>query len=336
MRMRQISFLSDTEKNMSKLFWSSLFTLAAAAAFSLKRYFGGMNCRCNQRLDCKAVVITGATSGIGKALALEVAKRGAQVILACRDMKAAWAVVDEITKETHNEGVYALPLDLTNFKSINEFCGLLSECEFDIYSLVNNAAVFYLPLQTTADGFDVTFQTNYLGPFLLTLKMLPSMAKNGRIVNVSSEAHKLCSSLDIPKQAGLFEVYGHSKACLNLLTLKLASTVDGVSAVNVDPGNVETKIFRNFPLLSNPLLKILLWPIRFLTVKRPVQGAQSVLHAIICPQPANGCYIRDCKEEWPSDFCMNDTNADALWHRSLQWTKMTEEYVLQTNEYSSV
>lgn len=112
------------------------------------------------------------------------------------------------------------------------------------------------------------------------------------MVNVSSEAHRLCHQLDLPKKASLFEVYGHSKLCLNLFTRKLASLLEYKTAVTVDPGNVETNIFRHFPLLSNPILKVLFWPIRYLTVKTPKQGAQSVLYAILAPEVTPACYIR--------------------------------------------
>jgi len=98
--------------------------------------------------------------------------------------------------------------------------------------------------------------------------------------------------LELPEKANLFEVYGHSKLFINLFTLKLASLLKNKVVVTVDPGNVETKIFRNFPLLSNPVLKVLLWPLRYLTVKTPEQGAQSVLHGILCPKLAPACYIR--------------------------------------------
>jgi retinol dehydrogenase 12 len=135
-------------------------------------------------------------------------------------------------------------------------------------------------------------EKTFPGPFYLTLKVLPLLAENSRVVNVSSEAHRLCTYLDLPKRVGLFEVYGHSKLCLNLFTRKLASLLENKTAVAVDPGNVETNIFRHYPLLSNPILKVLFWPIRFLTVKTPKQGAQSVLYAILSPEITPACYIR--------------------------------------------
>ncbi|XP_065343175.1 retinol dehydrogenase 12-like [Cloeon dipterum] len=302
----------------------SVCCAVTALAVSIKRYFGGAKCKCRARLDCKAVVITGATSGIGKALAYEVAKRGAQVILGCRNIDAAWDVANEIAFKTGNEGVYALDLDLTDFKSIREFCKELAECEHEIYALVNNAAVFYHPRELTTDNYDVTFQTNYLGPFYMTMTLLPKMAKNGRIINVSSEAHKFCNDLDLPEEANLLDVYGHSKACLNLFTLELASTQKDVVSVSVNPGNVATNIFRNYPLLTNPIFKFLLWPIRFFVVKTPTQGAQSVLHSILCPQIRNGCYISECREGDPSEFCQRRDYAASLWSRSLKWTNLKE------------
>lgn len=179
-----------------------------------------------------------------------------------------------------------------------------------VHTLVNNAAVFYLPQTLSKDNFDVTFQTNYLGkmcselyhghikiqiflgPFYLTLKVLPILADNSRVVNISSEAHRLSKSIELSKRASLFEVYGHSKLCLNLFTRKLASLLENKTSVSVDPGNVETNIFRHYPLLSSPILRFLFWPIRYLTVKTPEQGAQSVLYAILSPEITPACYVR--------------------------------------------
>ena len=139
----------------------------------------------------KTAIITGSNSGIGKETALDFAKRGARVILACRDEEKASNAAKDIISETGSDKVIFRVLDLASFESVRAFAKLINETEERVDILVNNAGVGPGPLQITKDGYESIFQVNYLSHFLLTLLLLEKIKKSApsRIVNVSTNAH---------------------------------------------------------------------------------------------------------------------------------------------------
>lgn len=150
-------------------------------------------------------------------------------MLACRNVEAGLVLKKEITatiQETKPK-IFVKHLDLNVFESIIRFCDdVKSEFE-EIYALVNNAGVFYHPQQLTVDNFDVTLQTNYLGPFVLTHHLLSVLknAAHARIINVVSEAHRTVTPYDLKALTKCqtvkrphFTAYGVSKLALLLFT----------------------------------------------------------------------------------------------------------------------
>ena len=120
------------------------FQLATVVVFALaikacKTYFGGAICTCKDRLDGKTVIVTGANTGIGRETALDLAKRGARVILACRNVKTANEVLMEIKNESGNKNVVVRKLDLSSFVSVKEFSERINAEEDRIDILINNA-----------------------------------------------------------------------------------------------------------------------------------------------------------------------------------------------------
>ncbi|KAJ9576796.1 hypothetical protein L9F63_006637, partial [Diploptera punctata] len=301
-------------------------------------YFGGKTCKCKTTLRGRIVIITGASSGIGRELAVLLAQRGAHVVLACRSVLQARELCQHIVKNSRgasNATLTILYLDLNSFKSIRNFVKQLNELGGNLYALVNNAGVFYHPKSKTEDGFDVTFQTNYLGPFLLTYLLLDNLKKSGdgRIINVVSEAHRIPKCLNVfddyeEESYDYFHVYGISKLCLVLHTHHLSKILQGtgVTVNSVDPGNVETRIYRNFPFLSNPILYALQKPIRLLVVKTPWEGAQGILHAVLSPslKSTSGKYFSNLKEIEPSPLATSDSLASRLWESSLSWCNLNQ------------
>ncbi|XP_035884062.1 retinol dehydrogenase 11-like isoform X3 [Phyllostomus discolor] len=123
---------------------------------------------CCTDLTGKTAVVTGATSGIGKAVSQELARRGARVILACRNRERGQWALAEIQAASKDACLLLGEVDLSSMASIRSFAQwLLQECP-EIHLLVNNAAVCGLPKKLTPEGLDLTFATNYVGPFLLT------------------------------------------------------------------------------------------------------------------------------------------------------------------------
>lgn len=144
------------------------------------------------RLDGKTAIITGSNVGIGKETALDLARRGARVILACRDLNKAMSTAEFIRNKTGNGNVFVELLDLASLESIRQFSKKINKQEERIDILVNNAGIMACPKWKTKDGFEMQFGTNHLGHFLLTNLLLEKIKQSGaaRIVNVSSLAYE--------------------------------------------------------------------------------------------------------------------------------------------------
>eukprot|EP01119_Soliformovum_irregulare_P010982 TRINITY_DN2718_c0_g2_i1.p1 TRINITY_DN2718_c0_g2~~TRINITY_DN2718_c0_g2_i1.p1 ORF type:complete len:199 (-),score=58.09 TRINITY_DN2718_c0_g2_i1:297-893(-) len=149
-------------------------------------------------LTGKTALVTGGSAGIGRSTAKNLAKLGAHVILTSRSLEKAEEVAREIAAET-NAKVDGLALDTSSFASVREFAKLFHARYNALHILVNNAALGLRPLIKTADGFEEQFQTNHLGPFLLTNLLLDLIKKSApaRIVFVSSAAHFTAAKVDL-------------------------------------------------------------------------------------------------------------------------------------------
>jgi NAD(P)-dependent dehydrogenase (short-subunit alcohol dehydrogenase family) len=167
----------------------------------------------------KTAIVTGGNSGIGWNTALELARAGADVILAARDERKGPDAVERIKRQVPQGKVRFEKLDLASLRSIHAFAGRLSS-EPRIDLLVNNAGVMSIPQrETTEDGFEKQFGTNYLGPFALTLLLLPLLQRSGRprVTVVSSGAANMGSKkinfddLQSEKSYGPWKAYCQSK-----------------------------------------------------------------------------------------------------------------------------
>lgn len=142
-------------------------------------------------LKGKIIIVTGANSGIGKYTTQHLAYKGATVIMACRNINKATVAKKEILKEIENAKLEIMQLDLSDFKSIDNFVSNVIKKYEHIDMLINNAGVYYMPKAYTAQGYEITMGTNFLGPYYLTCSILPLITnKGGRIINVSSIVHK--------------------------------------------------------------------------------------------------------------------------------------------------
>ena len=157
-------------------------------------YCGGF-CDSDASLIGKTAIVTGSNSGIGKVTALDLAARGARVIVACRSEERGRAAVAEIVEKTKNERVIFMRLDLASFRSVRRFVDAFLEAEDRLDILVNNAGIMLVdsPLPTfNEDGIEMHLAVNHLGPFLLTLNLLGLLERSGpgsRVVNVASTMH---------------------------------------------------------------------------------------------------------------------------------------------------
>lgn len=307
--------------------------------------------------------MTGATSGIGLALVKQLATEGssdtsvvnlndpippyrptgATVILACRNLPRAHQIREQLILSTGNTSIEVEPLDLQSFASISAFAHRITYVAArPIFALVNNAAIFYAPPYLTVDQLDGTFQTNFGGPFLLTLLLLPALRANrtngARVVNLSSTAHLSvdADAIDFAafhtpfedSGANRFLAYQRSKFYLVVFASRLRSLLDNtyVTVHCVDPGNAETAIYRNFPPLANWLLFALQAPIRFFAVNTPPEGAQGVLHALrSCARPF---YVQRAVQPSVDYHPRADDPrlADQLWLRT---RRLCEQHLLE-------
>ncbi|XP_061899435.1 retinol dehydrogenase 12 isoform X2 [Entelurus aequoreus] len=241
---------------------------------------------CPTQLRGKTAMVTGANSGIGKSIAMDFARRGARVLLACRSVSRGAAAAEEIKAKTGNSDVHVRQVDLSSLDSVGDLAEKILKEEKALHILVNNAAVSGLPQQITHDGFDVSFATNHLGPFLLTnlLTDLMKTSTPARIVTLSSVNHKK-GEVDFSHFHGenlthrLDRVYNHTKLhniiCTNELARRLQGT--GVTANSVHPGVVMTGMMRHYPFRIRCIFNL----IGQLFFKSAEEGAVSAIYCAV-------------------------------------------------------
>jgi NAD(P)-dependent dehydrogenase (short-subunit alcohol dehydrogenase family) len=142
-------------------------------------------------LTGKVVIVTGANSGIGREAARELARKGAEVVMACRDQKKAQAALQEIKEEILQARLVFIPLDLADLASIRRFAEEYRKRYKRLDILLNNAGIMLVPYGLTSDGFERQFGTNHLGHFALTGLLIDLILNThgSRVVNISSNAH---------------------------------------------------------------------------------------------------------------------------------------------------
>lgn len=275
----------------------------------------------------RVALVTGANTGIGRVTARELARRGAQVFIACRSAQRADAALEEIRAagraEGHHAGVELLELDLGDFGSVRRCAqGFLSR-GLPLHLLINNAGLAGAHGLTGA-GFEVAFGVNHLGHFLLTRLLLPCLerAAPARVVTVASRAHYRARSVDwaalrqpTRSATGLPE-YSVSKLANVLFSAELGRRLAGrgVSTYALHPGVVASDVWREVPRPLRALIK--------LAMISTEQGAATSLHCATSPAAGleTGLYYDRCRVRTPSALARDDALAAELWRRSEQWT----------------
>ncbi|XP_067255640.1 retinol dehydrogenase 11 [Chanodichthys erythropterus] len=293
--------------------------------FALRRWMAGGVCRSKARLDGKTVLITGANTGIGKETAVDMAKRGARVILACRDMGRATKAADEIRKRSGNGNVIVKMLDLASLQSVRALAKDVEQTEERLDILINNAGIMMCPQWQTKDGFEMQFGVNHLGHFLLTNLLLDLLKKStpSRVVSVSSLAHEkgkiYFDDINLEKDYDPYRSYRQSKLANVLFTRELAVRLKGtgVTAYSLHPGVIHTELGRHF-LPTLPLWKRLLFLPFFFFVKTPWQGAQTTIYCAVDEslQKTSGLYYSDCAPKEAAPQGRDDAAARRLWDLS--------------------
>jgi retinol dehydrogenase 12 len=271
----------------------------------------------------KVCLVTGANTGIGRVTAQELARAGAEVVLACRSEAKTRPVMDAIASEIPGAQLHFLPLNLGSLDSVREAAQSFLDGGRPLNVLINNAGLAGARGQPT-DGFELAFGVNHLGHYLFTRLLLERLRESGpaRIVNVSSKGHYRVNGLDFDavtkrtaSRTGLDE-YNTSKLANVLFTQELARRLDPkeITAYALHPGVVATDVWRSVP-----------WPFRSLIRLFMIsadEGARTTLHCATAPELASesGRYYDECRPRAPNRVADDPALAADLWRRSAVWT----------------
>ncbi len=272
----------------------------------------------SQSLEGKTAIVTGATAGIGVESARVLAKGGASVVLAVRNVKAG----EELAQRFRADGGRAevLPLDLSDLESVRAFAKAWGERPLHI--LLNNAGVMATPKGETKQGFETQVGTNHLGHFLLTTLLLPQLQPGARVVSVSSDLHRagkgarlLAAVEKQPTSYSPFGAYGDSKLANVLFTQALAKRLpDGVDAFSLHPGVINTSLSRH---MTGPLGAM--WrSVASVFMKSIAQGAATSVYGAVAPElkGRSGAYLADCAVINASRAGRDAGLAEKLWAAS--------------------
>ncbi|ELU13704.1 hypothetical protein CAPTEDRAFT_220435 [Capitella teleta] len=297
-------------------------------------------CTCAVLLRGKTVLITGGSQGIGLAVSLDLARRGARIIIASRDAFQGHRAVQKIRDECNIPvEIEHHTVDLADLNSVSYFAEAILSRENYLDILINNAGPFFNPAvaystldeERTPQGYDRAFATNYLGHFLLTHLLMGLLLKSSyrRIINVSSASHAWAPDLNFSVQDAKYgnamyphlQGYDTSKLALVLHAkfLSYLYSKNDVVACAVHPGLCLTSLWFNmkyfYPLCLSKIFCFLIWPFS----QSPQNAAQSVIHCVVSPDKyaLMGKYIEKCKaKEIQHKNTKNLQEAELLWNVS--------------------
>jgi NAD(P)-dependent dehydrogenase (short-subunit alcohol dehydrogenase family) len=277
------------------------------------------------QLAGKTCLITGATSGIGRVTAVELAKMGAELFLTYRDKARADETVAEIRSRTGNEKVHLLEVDLGSQQQIRRAAAEFLATGKLLHVLVNNAGLGNTSRMVTEDGIEMVFAVNHLAYFLLTMLLLERIKQSApaRIVNVASEAHRFGTinfdDLGGERRYRTLGAYGQSKLANILFTYELARRLarTGVTVNCLHPGGIASGLWTN----NGPVARFVMKAGR-LFLKTPEQGAQTTIYLATSPsvEGIGGKYFSNCKEKTSNKESYDLGVARRLWDVSTQMT----------------
>jgi len=301
-------------------------------------------CLLETRLDGKVALVTGANRGIGLETTAELARRGAIVLMCCRNQTRAEAAKAKIL-EWYGEGqpevksrnvaspemaailtpvkpeqLSIIRLNLCSSKSITSCANILCEVDATIDILINNAGIMACSYATTEDGIESQMGVNFLGHYHLTTLLLPCLLRSeypARIVTISSVAQKpgqIPEELNMPKETySPLQAYRNSKLATLILAKQLASYLDkqNIMSVSCHPGVVKTLIWRGkykyFKDLGKP------W------MKSPWEGTQTTLYCVLATDLTNGGYYKNSKVKTCNPLADDTQVCERLW----KWAEET-------------
>lgn len=274
-------------------------------------------------LEHKVCLVTGANSGIGREITRELARRGAYVLMLCRDEVKAGRARQEIIEDTGHTGLEIVLADLAHQDDVRRAADRVRE-QFNVLDiLINNAGIVPGRRRETPEGIERTLAINHLAPFLLTKLLMDPLRKapDARVITVSSEVHRLgarafdMDNLQLREGYTPIKAYGLSKLCNIMFTHELAKRTrdDSITANALHPGVVNTQLtdeagwgMKLVYFLGGPFMK------------SPSAGAETPLYLAISDEAAevSGEYFRNKKIADPAAVAFDDTKTSRLWDKS--------------------
>lgn len=283
-------------------------------------------------VDCsgQTALVTGSTSGIGRAAALALGRLGADVVVHGRDTAAGESVVEALTRT----GVAATfcEADFTSVPAVRDLAATVRSETDGLDVLVNNAGGLFRDGTVTGLGVETTFHVNHLSPYLLTAELLDTLAEDARVVTTSSTAHR-GSQIDLDSVTSIedfssFTAYHRSKLANVQFTAELARRFDAAdsdrTANCLHPGAIPGSGF--FRFLPGPLSTAAQVLDRLPFVPSPADGAANIVYLGVSDAVADtsGQYFTDCAPETPDDPARDPDAQRRLWERSAELLDVEE------------
>lgn len=269
--------------------------------------------------NVELAIITGADGGMGMEITRAVAVAGYRVIMACRNPETAEHKRQMLVRETGNPYIETVGIDLSSLSSVSAFAEEMLKRAEPLKLLMNNAGTMESQRRLTEDGLEWTVSVNYVGPYLLTRKLLPLMGEGSRIVNMVSCTYAI-GKLDFPdfflrgRKGGFWRIpiYSNTKLALTLFTINLANRLKdkGIAVNAADPGIVSTNII-TMHLWFDPLTDILFRPF----IRSPRQGAATAVGLLLDEDAGRrtGTLNASCRPKPLSEKYTRHVQMQELW-----------------------
>ena len=274
----------------------------------------------------KNILITGATSGIGKSTAIALSSMGARVIFIARNKDKAEVLLKELNCNTENKAAYIIA-DLSSQDEVKSAAKEYLNMNISLDILINNAGLINLKRRETVDGFEETFAVNHLAYFSLTNILIDKIkeSKSARIINISSGAHQFVSRMNFDdlqseKNYKPFKVYSYSKLANILFTRKLSEVLknDNITVNCLHPGVVAT----GFASQNDSKIQKLLFKLSKPFMRSSNKGAETSIYLSSSDEVSDvsGKYFYNSKISKISSGASNKEDAEKLWEISMELT----------------
>ena len=269
-------------------------------------------------LKGKVCAVTGATGGLGKALSLEFARRGARVVMICRDHDKGSTAAAEVRSQTGNNAVELRLCDLSSLESVRTCAEEFHSLHSTLDVLAHTAAVYTKDRRVSPDGFELMFATNHLGPFLLTNLLMSSLkaAASARVITVSAPSSTELNFDDLQgvREFGSYHAFGASKSANLLFAFAAARRLAGthVTSNAVHPGLMKTNLMHDAPAVLRVILNLVSRPPRIAAVRVGELAASPNFEGV------TGTFFKGTKAAAAPAYSQHSETQERLWKVSAE------------------